>query len=240
MLGKDARHRCNRLSSEDPQTQSENARILRGIDQVMAATQNRGILAMDRGGDRRNLLLPWIDQERRFVIRLKGDRHLILPDGIRIEARQLAEHLLHEAPGRRISWQKVFLPEKPGHPLWLVVRSFAGTDRPMMLLSSLCAQDRITADNILICYRRRWKCEELARLARTALGMERFCLRTYEAFGRLILILTVALGFLSWMELRQPELMRWLCAGHPGQHAIKFGYYRLIDWLQRQIRPPVA
>jgi len=42
---------------------------------------------------------------------------------------------------------------------------------------------------------------------------------------------------LSWMELKQPGLIRWLCMKHPGQHKIKFGYYRLIEWLKRQINP---
>lgn len=227
-------------SCDDPETMSENARILRGVGQVMAATEDLGVVVMDIGGDRRELLLPWIDDTRRFVIRLKGDRHLLLPNGVRIETLQLAEHLLSQAQGGRIVWQQVFLPERPRNPLWLVVRTFAGSDRPMMLLSNLRAEDLTTAKAILLYYRQRWKCEESARLNKTALGMERFCLRTYEAFPRLMLVLMLAIGFLSWIELKQPGLIRWLCMKHPGQHRIKFGYYRLIEWLKRQIRPPVV
>jgi hypothetical protein len=228
------------FSSDDPETISENARILAGVEQIMAATEDKGVLVMDIGADRRELLLPWIDDRRRFVIRLKGDRHLLLANGVRIETAQLAEHLLSQAQGQRIVWQQVFLPERPEVPLYLVVRAFAGSDRPMMLLSSLRAEDLTTARCILLYYRQRWKCEESARLGKTALGMERFCLRTYEAFPRLILVLMLAIGFLSWIELRQPGLIQWLCAKHPGQHKIKFGYYRLLEWLKRQIRPPVV
>lgn len=228
------------FSSEDPETKSENDRILQGVSQVMAATQGRGVLVMDIGADRRTLLLPWMDERRQFVVRLKGDRNLMLPGGVRIETVQLAEHLLHQAQDRRIVWTQVFLPERPGHPLWLVARVFPGSDRPMMLLSSLRCEDLTMAQTILSYYRRRWKCEESARFGKTAFGMERFCLRTYEAFPRLMLVLMLTIGFLSWLALRQPALIALLSDKHPGQHAIKFAYYRLLNWLRRHIRPPVV
>lgn len=228
------------FSSDDPATISENVRILRGVEQVMAATDDRGVLVMDIGADRRTLLLPWIDHQRRFVIRLKGDRHLLLSSGVHIESLQLAEHLLSRARGQKIVWEQVFLPERPNKPLWLVVRSFPGSDHPFMLLSSLRAENEKTTQCILHYYRQRWKCEESARLNKSAFGMERFCLRTYEAFPRLMLVLMVTVGFLSWIELKQPGLIRWLCGKHPGQHKIKFAYYRLLEWLKRQIRPPAV
>jgi len=100
--------------------------------------------------------------------------------------------------------------------------------------------DRTTARSILLYYRQRCKCEESARLGKTALGMEKFCLRKDEAFPRLMLVLVLAIGILSWIELKQPELIQWLCMKHPGRHKIKFGYYRLIEWLKRQIHPPAV
>ena len=74
-------------------------------------TQKRGVLVIDRGGDARALLEDWIDQEYRFVVRLRGDRDLlrfyesfggpattvqIQREGqwVRVEARQLARMLL--------------------------------------------------------------------------------------------------------------------------------------------------
>lgn len=70
--------------------------------------------------------------------------------------------------------------------------------------------------------------------------MERFCLRTYEEFGRLMLLLTLAMSFLCWIALRQPALKDWLMSKHPGRHRIKYPYYRLLEWLKGQIRSPVA
>ena len=225
---------------EDPETISENARILRGVEQVMEATQGRGVLVMDRGADRVNLLGPWIDDARRFVIRMKGDRHLLLPAGVRIETSLLAERLLSEAGGKTIAWQQVVLPQRPGHPLWLVCKTIPGSEHPLILLTSLRVENLIAAKNVLLYYRKRWKCEEAARFAKSALGMEKFCLRTYEAFARLMLLLMLAMSFLTWLELKQPGLTRWLTSKHPGQHAIKFAYYRLLDWFKRQIHPPAV
>jgi len=59
-------------SIDDPATISENARIMRGVRQVMEVTQGRGVLVMDAGGERDNLLIPWLDDDRRFVVRRKG------------------------------------------------------------------------------------------------------------------------------------------------------------------------
>jgi hypothetical protein len=185
-------------------------------------------------------MIPWLDDDRRFVVRCKGDRHLMLEDGTRIEACLLAERLLHEAGGSRVAWRKVFLPERPEHPMWLVCRTIKGSDKPLMLLGTLRAENFTTAKSVLAYYRKRWKCEEQARFAKTALGMERFCIRTYEAFGRLMLLLSLAMSFLCWIALRQPALKDWLMAKHPGRHKIKFPYYRLLEWLTRQIRPPVG
>jgi hypothetical protein len=122
-------------SIEDPDTLSENAMILRCVDQVLTATEGRGVLVMDAGADRDNLLIPWIDDERRFVVRLKGDRHLQLENGVRIEASLLAETLLKSGNG--LAWRKVFLPERPDQPLYLVCKTTPGYDRPLILLTNL-------------------------------------------------------------------------------------------------------
>lgn len=226
-------------SIDDPAVISENDQILQGVRQVMRATQGRGVLVMDAGGDRDKLLIPWLEEDRRFVVRCRGDRHVLLEGGTRIEVRLLAERLLHESGGS-LAWGRVFLPERPGRAMWLVCKTIRGQDKPLMLLSTLVAETPASARTVLVYYRRRWRCEEEARFGKTALGMERFCLRTYEMFGRLMLLLALAMSFLCWIALRQPGLMEYLCRKRPGYHQIKFPYYRLLQWLNRQIRPPDA
>lgn len=118
-------------SIEDPQVLGENAMILRGVDRVRAATEGRGVLVMDAGADRDNLLIPWIDDQRSSVVQLKGDRHLVLDDGTRIAALHLAETLLSHRQGQsRIASCRVYLPERPDRPLYLVCKTIPGKDRP--------------------------------------------------------------------------------------------------------------
>jgi hypothetical protein len=54
---------------------SENNQILKAIDSVVSHIGDRGIWAMDRGGERGRLLRGLLERGLRFVIRLKGDRH---------------------------------------------------------------------------------------------------------------------------------------------------------------------
>jgi hypothetical protein len=225
-------------SIEDPQTLSENAMILRSVDRVLAATQGRGVLVMDAGGDRDRLLIPWVDDGRKFVVRLRSDRHLVLDDGTHVEAEHLAETLLSRRRGQiRIASCRVYLPERPGCPLYLVCKAVEGRDRPLIVLSSLNAEDDEQAARVLRYYHWRWKCEESARFLKSRLGLEHFALRTYEAFGRLLLLAALVMGLLTWMQLAMPSLRHWLCGKAPGRREIKFAYYRLLDWLQEQILP---
>jgi hypothetical protein len=53
---------------------SEKAEVPAAVDLIGAPTRGRGIWAMDRGGDRKNLLEPLLDRGARFVIRSTGKR----------------------------------------------------------------------------------------------------------------------------------------------------------------------
>jgi hypothetical protein len=224
-------------SIEDPSVCSENAEILKCVQQVFTATEGRGVLVMDIGADRDNLLIPWIDEHRHFVVRLRGDRHLQLENKVRIEALHLAEQLLAKSPDRQHAWQRVYLPERPNDPLYLVCKQLPGHDRPLMTLTSLTVEDADGAAKVLSYYRRRWKCEESARFLKTELGLERFALRVYEAFEPLMLLAMLTMSLLTWLQLHYATLARWLAAAEPGRHAIKFLYYRLLKWFQDQIQP---
>ena len=224
-------------SIEDPAVSSENAEILKCVQQVFAATEGRGVLVMDRGADRDNLLIPWIDEHRRFVVRLRGDRHLLLDNDVHVEALHLAERLPAQSPDRKHAWQRVYLPERPNDPLYLVCKQVEGRDRPLMMLTTLTVQNLEGARRALDYYRWRWKCEESARSLKSELGLERFALRVYEAFGPLLLPAMPAMSFLTWLQLHFAALTRWLAKAAPGRHEIKFLHYRLPNWLHEQILP---
>jgi hypothetical protein len=224
-------------SIEDPAVLSENAEILERIEQVFNATEGRGVLVMDIGADRDNLLIPWIDDRRQFVVRLRGDRHLQLDNGVHVEALHLAEKLLAQSSDGKRAWCRVYLPERPNDPLYLVCKRIDGQDRPLMMLTNLTVENLEGAKKVLSYYRRRWKCEESARFLKSELGLERFALRVYEAFGPLLLLAMLTMSFLTWLQLHYASLGKWLAAASPGRHEIKFLYYRLLEWLNEQILP---
>jgi hypothetical protein len=222
------------FSIDAPDVYSENARILVAVDQVMAATAGRGVLVMDRAADRRRLLLPFLDDQRQFVIRLTGKRTLLLPNGSLLPTHILADQLLCAANDHKRAWCKVYLPERPNCPLHLVCKTLPGSERPLILLTSLTVLDLTSAKNVLTYYRRRWRCEEAARFLKSDLGIEHFALRLYDSFAPLFFLATLAMSFLTWLALNFPTLSQSLCAASPGKHQIKFPYYRLLDWLQNQ------
>jgi hypothetical protein len=65
-------------SAAAPDYQSENTQLLSIIDTVAGATAKRGIYVLDRGGDRMKLYEPLLERGLRFIIRLRGDRHLVV------------------------------------------------------------------------------------------------------------------------------------------------------------------
>ncbi|WP_428940124.1 hypothetical protein [Fontivita pretiosa] len=100
------------------------------MDQVLEASEGRGVLVMDRGADRGELPVCWIDAGRRFVIGQRGDRQVILPNGVHIEVSLLMDRLLQASSGP-IVYQQVSLPDRPEAPLWLVAKVLPGKDHPL-------------------------------------------------------------------------------------------------------------
>ena len=64
-------------SSQAPSFAGENDEISCTIHSIHQASDGRGIFVMDGGGDRDRLFLSMIDEKVRFLIRLRGDRHLL-------------------------------------------------------------------------------------------------------------------------------------------------------------------
>ena len=63
---------CSLYSQESPDFISENEEIIKAMDKVGKAVQNRGIWVIDRGGDRDALYESLFKQKRNFIIRLVG------------------------------------------------------------------------------------------------------------------------------------------------------------------------
>jgi hypothetical protein len=65
------------FSHEQPFCRGQNPIIIDAVRRVFELTGGLGVLVVDRGGDAIVLLGDWLDHERRFVVRLRGDRDLL-------------------------------------------------------------------------------------------------------------------------------------------------------------------
>lgn len=190
---------------------SENEQMLKAIRMVSAATGGKGIVTIDRGGDRRKLLKPLIDKDLRFVVRQKGDRHLLLPSGALKSVEQVArgcksttERVVEveregyrEQKRLRLGTRAVRLPERPDHPLWLVViRGLA--PKPIVLLTNVEPADRDDhAGWIADVYLTRWKCEETYRFVKQSYNLEDVRVRSYTALRNLWVLVHAVFYFVS-------------------------------------------
>ncbi|MEW6715564.1 MAG: hypothetical protein AB1306_10800 [Nitrospirota bacterium] len=78
-------------SAEAPAFVSENHEILTVMDMVAGAVKKRGLWVIDRGGDRRNLIVPMLSRRLRFLIRLIGNRNLLWA-GKEVLAHEIAKN----------------------------------------------------------------------------------------------------------------------------------------------------
>jgi hypothetical protein len=114
---------------------SENMEIIDAVRRVCKATEGRGIFVLDRGGDRWELYEDLLgDCSVRFIVRHRGDRHLIYR-GKGCETLRLAqscktpygETVIKEEDGKEkayflhFGFRPVRLPGHPEKKLWLVV-----------------------------------------------------------------------------------------------------------------------
>jgi len=195
-------------SQEAKDFKSENDQLFKVIDTVAFHLGDKGIYAIDRGGDRGKLYEKFLEKgkEKRFVIRLAQKRDLI-HKGMRRNCQALASALpcpydtviikYEEGKEQKTTVSYNALPVKlPGydHPLFLVVVKGFGK-APMMLLTSCRLNVRIkeTIWRIVEIYLTRWKCDESFRYIKQCYNLEDIRVRRYTSIRNMVaLILAVA------------------------------------------------
>jgi hypothetical protein len=226
---------------DDPTVGSENLQIERVVTAVHQDLQGRGVWVADAGLDRLEAYEMWFSLPAHFVVRQRGDRTIVTPTGSHMILRDFVEHLYQrgscEVHGQRVVFSRVFLPDHPRRPLYLVASWRAGEDKPLILLTTLVVETLDQARLILRYYRQRWACEEAAQFLKGRVGLERFRVRRYEAMQRLALLAMWAMGFLTWILLRSRDLTKRLFAWTSRfRRRRPFLYYRLLDGLQEFVR----
>ena len=225
----------------DPAVGSENLQIQRVVTAVHQDLQGQGVWVADRGLDRLEACEMWFSLPAHFVVRQRGDRAIQTATGTRMILRDYIEHLdqygSHSRGHPRIVFGRVYLPDYPDRPLSGVASWRGGHEEPLMLLTNLGIETIDQARQVLRYYRQRWACEEAAQFLKGRLGLERSCVRRYEAIRRLMILAMFAMGFLTWILLRSRDLTKRLCAwtSRFRRHR-RFLYYRLLDGLQEFVR----
>lgn len=189
---------------------SENEEIKKAIRKVGAATGNRGIWVIDRGGDRRELYQELVPKAKRnrFIIRQKGDRHLFfgkrkMPElaiaqdcPLPYETTIVREEKGLEKTYRlEYGFRAVRLPEYPQTPLWLVVAKGFGRE-PMMLLTNVpMRKNRNVLWWAVSAYLTRWRIEETIRYAKQCYEVEDVRVLTYERLRNMVALVTAVMFF---------------------------------------------
>lgn len=250
------------FSHEQPHCPGQNPVILAAVHQVFDWTQGLGVLVVDRGGDAITLLEDWLDHGYRFVVRLRGDRDLwafysqlgglaqtveVQQEGrwVPLLARDLAEHVASpyrwsrvvKHKGRvvlrvgQVGWVRVRLPGRT-EVLTMIVSRQAGSDTPMMLVTTLPIETVRDAKRALRYYVRRWECEEGIRLLKAGVNLERIRTFNWTAICRLVLLCVLVMVYLTWLVERRPVLTERIIAfGQPLPDEPDFLLYRLLTGL---------
>jgi hypothetical protein len=195
-------------SQEANNFRSENRQILNAVDRVREGIGQKGIWAIDRGGDRSRLFKGFLERKLRFVVRLVGDRDLILKNGQKKNSLKIAWgcHCPHQRELRiekdgetrkktiSVGQIGVKLPFS-GQPLFLVVVKGFG-EKPMMLLTNVAVKSERVM-RILEIYLTRWKCEESYRFIKQAYNLEDVRVLSYTALRNLMVLVQAVFYFVS-------------------------------------------
>jgi Transposase DDE domain len=236
-------------SAEAPDFVSENAQLLQMIDLIATATAQRGIYVLDRGGDRSKLYLPLLARGLRFIVRLVGDRHLVvrgrlrraddLAQGVRM---RYAETVVREAAGGEkqchleYGFRAVKLPGRPDVDLALVVVKGFGRE-PLLLLTNVAVRaTRRAVWRIVRGYLTRWLVEETIRFLKQSYQLEDLRVLSYERLRNLAaLVMATAYFAAGWLgeSLKLAVLAsRVLQAAKRFFGVPDFHYYALADGLR--------
>lgn len=235
-------------SSQAPDFVSENEEILAAVDAVRAHTKNRGVWVIDRGGDRINLFGPLLDRGARFLVRLRGDRHLVF-NGKTLLASEVArgcpcthrKHVVRMRQGHehslelRFGFRRVKLPGRAETLYLLVIHGFG--QEPLMLLTNepLRASYKCLW-RMVRSYLKRWSVEETIRYVKTCYDLENVRVLNYQALRNLMPLLLAVMFFLSCVLDRDQRLRIMAnCVEKAAKRLFgipDFKYYALADGLQ--------
>lgn len=194
-------------SQEAPGFESENTEIIKAVDAVAMHAGTKGLWVVDRGGDRIKLYCPLLDRKHEFLIRLRGDRHLLF-NKKKLAANEIASDcrcrhamtLTGQKEGRgktyriQFGFRRVKLPRREEQLYMLVVKGFG--DQPLMLLTNrpLKAGYKILS-RMVKAYLKRWSVEDTFRFVKQSYDLENVRVLTYKSLQNLLVLVSAVMYF---------------------------------------------
>ena len=237
-------------SQRAPDFVSENEEVLKATEAVWEATEGRGVVVIDRGGDRIELLRPWVEVGRDFVVRMRGDRH-VERRGKRESVEAIAQRcrpkyrttLVREEGAREKVYRlgyggtTVRLPDSKRSLSLMVVWGFG--QKPLMLLSTLPRGSRKRAWRIVESYLARWRVEETIRFMKQSYAVEDIRLLSYERL-RTMAVLVMAAAYFTCVYLGSRAKLRILtCHVYEAAQRIfgiaDFRFYAIADGIRQAL-----
>jgi hypothetical protein len=198
------------LYSLKKESTSENQKILESIDRVTDQARKDAISVLDRGGDREKIINALITKDRHFIIRQRGDRHLVyksnkmaVRDISRAVKLKFSYTITKKKNNREIkeTYRCGAVPvrmsgKKKAKLLWLVVVKEARKGYCWLLCELPCTCVKDVVDLAFRGYGYRWKIEEVHREIKTDYLLESICLQRYEALKCLNALFWTAMSFM--------------------------------------------
>lgn len=214
---------CEAYSHLAYDIKSENDQILKMIDTIFKHIGDRGIHAIDRGGDRGVIYEKYLLRQRpiKFVIRLrdrdlirKGKRKNCIKMAWRLSTPYETILIVYEdgkEKKRKIQYNavEVKLPCYDNKLYFIVVKGFG--QKPMVLLTSCHVNIRSKESiwRIVEYYLTRWKCDESYRYIKQSYNLEDIRVRSYKSI-RNIVVLVLAVAYFAAVYLGQSIKLKLL------------------------------
>jgi len=237
-------------SQNAPDFISENKQILSLVKRVRQATHYQGILVYDRGGDRREFLVPWTkDSSCHYIVRQRGDRHLLykgkLQSGLDLAwscNTPYSATIIKEKKDEEKTYSIEFgflpvrLPDWPERNLWLVVVKGLGKTPLMLLTTEPMRRNRKVLWWVVEAYITRWRVEETIRFIKQSYDIEDIRVLTYDRLKNMAVLVLAASYFAAvWLGTTSKLNILALHAMNAAKRLFgipDFRYYALADGIK--------
>jgi len=207
-------------SQKAPDFESENTVILNSIEKVKKGIGNKGIVVIDRGGDRRILFKKLHSEEgsgrSTFLIRMNPDKRHLEVSGRRLYPQQVFRRYKYSVELKkkkdekevtrrlRYNWIRVGIPGVEGEFTLIGVKGLG--KNPLYLITNACVENKNDVFFLIKGYLSRWTIEESFRWEKQAYNLEDIRVRDYISLRNMVTILLLVFAFLTVRLQWSPRL----------------------------------